>query len=573
MIPVLWVVLTLAAAVFRLTDLAAAPLGPSEAEQALPAYLAAQGTRDVAWQGAPLLLHLNTLLFALFGGRDELARLAPALAGLGLVLTPLLFQRYLGPWGALGMGLLLAFSPLHLFFSRTLDGTTFAALGTMLLVGSIARYLDTWQPSLIILGGAALGMALTAGAGTWGLLLGPALALAAGLWIWRDQVEWIWTMVRPLLGRGLAAASLTALALGTGLGLNPAGLSGIGEAFLGWLRRFGLPPETTPPSPFFLLLAYEPLILLAGLAGLVFAARRRHGLGLLWAFWAVTSALQLSFMPGRKGPDLLWLLLPLAGLGGLAIETLARSLEAHGRWQNEGLHLPISLILWAHCGLTLARYARLGNPADRLLSLLTLLLQLLLTAAFGFAVSAPEPEEEPAQATQRGLATAIRAGGLSLGLALLALTISTGWRLSHIRPADPRERIIQETTAVEVRTLVEVVKQISVQNTGIETGLPILFLGQPDPALAWALRHFEQQTVGRLEPGDSPPLVVASAEEIPPPGYFGEIFALKRAWSPGWGGPETVRWWLYRETSTLPVVTEQVTLWVREDLGTTNNTQ
>ncbi|HIE38580.1 MAG TPA: hypothetical protein EYP77_05860 [Anaerolineae bacterium] len=570
----LWVALAFVAAVPRLTDLAAAPLSGAEAVQALAAYRAAHATE--AWFAVearsvvPLLFHLNTFLFALFGGGDGLARLVPALAGVGLALTPLLLRRYLGLWGALGTGLLLALSPTALCFSRTLDGTVPAALGVMVLVSCAARFLDTWRSSLVTLGGLGLAVVLTAGPGGWGLLLGLLIALAGGLWVWRDQVPWVWPMVRPALGRGLAAAGLGMLALGTGLGLNPGGLAAVGEQPMAWLARFGPSTGQPGPSPFTLLLGYEPLVLLAGLVGLVLAVRRRHGMGLLWAFWAAVGGLQLALMPGRQPADLLWVLLPLAGLGGLAVEDLARSLQAHGRWLNEGLHMLVSLILWVHWGLALARYAHTGDPTDRFLVGLVVALQVLLTAAFGFAVAAPEPGEGPAQAAGRGLMAALRAGGLSLGLLLLAVTFSAGWGLSHRRPADPRELMVQGATAVEVRTLVEVVGQVGLLSTGVETGLSVTLLGEADPALAWALRRFDGRVLEgeALVPGEQPLLVIAPVRLPPPPGYFGERFPLRRAWTPRWGGQETARWWLYRETATPPVVTEQIVLWVREDLGT-----
>lgn len=585
----LWILLVLLAALLRLTDLDAAPLSSAEAVQALAAYRLAHPSASLSSPPSvppsPLLLHLNALLFALFHGGDSLARLVPALAGVGLVLTPLLLRRYLGAWGTLGMGLLLALSPTAVLFSRTLDGTIPAALGVMVLVGCAARYLDSMWFSWVAWGGIGLAVALTAGPGAWGLLLGLLLAVAGGLWIWREQVPWIWPMVRPALRRGAAVAGLGVLAIGTGLGLHPVALADAGQAVLAWLARFGPTGDGSPTSPLLLLVAYEPLLLLAGLAGLMLAVRRRHGMGLLWIFWAAVGAAQLALMPGREPADLVWLLLPLAGLGGLAVDELARSLLTQGRWLNEGLYLPVSLLLWTHSGLSLARYARLGGPKDLALAGLALLLQAFLTATFGFAVSAPGPGEDPSATVRRGMITALRAGAVSLGLVLLLVTWSIGWRLSHRLPADPRELLVESPTGVEVRVLVDVVGQTSMLNTGGEAALPVTFLGEADPAVAWALRRFEQEVeseglytrlLGGDDPNlypegvDRPPLIVAPADKPIPAGYFGEVFILRRAWSPLWGGHRTARWWLYRESVTPPVAVEQVTLWVRDDLATAN---
>ncbi|MFN3762340.1 MAG: hypothetical protein ACK4WK_03945, partial [Anaerolineae bacterium] len=206
----LWVFLLLLAAALRLVGLGAAPLTSAEAVQALAAYQTAHGggIPPEAQTISPLLFHANVLLFALFGGGDGLARLVPALCGVGLVLTPLLLRRYLGPWGALGSGLMLALSPTLLALSRTLDGAVPAALGVMLLVGAVARYLDSWRSAWIPLGGVGLALALTAGPDAWGLLLGLALALALGLWVWREQLPWVWPMLRPALGRAPVAFAL-----------------------------------------------------------------------------------------------------------------------------------------------------------------------------------------------------------------------------------------------------------------------------------------------------------------------------------------------------------------------------
>jgi hypothetical protein len=568
----LWIALLTVAAALRLTHLAAAPLSPVEAARALAAYSAGRGLPlAVGTQpGAPLLLHVNTLLFTLFDGGDGVARLLPALAGVGLVLTPLLLRGYLGRWGALGTGLMLALSPTALLFSRSLDGTVPAALGVMLLLGCAARFLDTQRHVLATLGGLGLAWALAAGPGVWGLLLGLVIALGAGLWVWWEQVPWVWPLLRPALGRGLVGLGAGLLVVGTGLGCNPAGLAGAGEQLLAWLARFGAPTGAPSPSPAILLLAYEPLILVAGLAGLVLALGRRHGMGLLLAFWAVVGGLQLALMPGREPADLLWVLLPLAGLGGLAVEELAEGLAARGRWLNEGLHLAVSLILWVHCALALARYARFGTHVDLFLAALTVVLQILLTAVFGFAVSVPEPGEGAAKSAGRGAAVALRAGGLSLAIVLVALTFSTGWGLTHLRPADPAELLAQGAAAPEIRTLAEVVAQVSLRSTGAETGLPVTLLGDADPALLWALRRFDLHLAGSVQPvrAELPPLVVTTSPEAPPADYHGTVFARQRAWAFPRSGQDVARWWLYRQADASSIAVDKVALWVREDLAT-----
>ncbi len=249
------------------------------------------------------------------------------------------------------------------------------------------------------------------------------------------------------------------------------------------------------------------------------------------------------------------------------MDQLARSIQRHGRWLNEGLYLPVSLVLWAYCGLALARYARRGNGADLALAVLVVLLQAFLTVTFGFVLSTPGPEEEPAEATRRGTATALRAAALSVGVILLATTLSIGWGAAHLRPTDPREALLDRPAAEEVRLLREVAEHVSILNAGSTTGLPIGILGEPDPAVVWVLRGFDLQVVDRADAVEGLPLVVAPAEQPISAGYFGEAFPLQRTWSPTWGGRWTARWWLYRETESSPTTARWIALWVREDLA------
>jgi len=595
----LWLLLLLLAAVLRLAGLGTAPLSSAEAVQALAAYGAAHGggIPPEARTISPLLFHVNVLLFTLFHGGDGLARLFPALCGVGLTLTPLLLRRYLGRWGALGSSLMLTLSPTLLALSRTLDGSIPAALGVMLLVGAVARFLDSWRSAWIPLGGFGLALALTAGPAAWGLLLGLVLALAAGLWVWREQVPWVWPMVWPALGRGLAAFALGLFVFGMGLGLHPAGLAATGEQFLRWLS-----PETVSVgdgiNP---VLLSEPLLLLAGLAGAALAVARRHGMGLLWLFWAgvgVGAGLAPALLGQPQGQPqgqlqglplhapVLWLV-PLAGLGGLAMEGLARATRAGGagvqpdpvgaglapapdraRGAYGWVYGALSLTLWIHSGLTLARYSRYGQPADLLLAGIGLTLQVLLILLFGMALSVPEEEETPEEAARRALLSALFLAARVLGVVLLAVTFATSWRVARVCPGEPScaPGVVPAPTAPDLRLLAKEVERVrSAVRSKAECRL---WLADPDPAVAWALRDLDFQTVPaeNLRGEDTPALIVAPAGMSVPPGYYGTAFTLRRAWIPPQSPSQWVRWGLYRDPPSPPPPADQVVLWVREDL-------
>ncbi|MCS7283846.1 MAG: hypothetical protein RMK65_01535 [Anaerolineae bacterium] len=583
----LWLILLLLAATLRLADLGAAPLTSAEAVGALAAYRAAHGggIPPEAREIPPLLFHAHVLLFALFHGSDGLARMVSALCGVGLTLTPLLLRRYLGPWGAAGSGLLLALSPTLLALSRTIDGAIPAALGVMLLVGAVARYLDSWRSAWISLGGVGLALALTAGPTAWGLLLGLALALAAGLWVWREQAVWIWPMIRPALGRALTAFALGLFAFGTGLGLHPAGLAATGEQFVRWLF-----PEAGHTLNFVLQVLSEPLILLTGVAGAALALSRRHGMGLLWLFWAAVGIVEALLIPAPASP-VLWLV-PLAGLGGLAVEELARALQKSARGAPGWVYGALSLVLWIHSGLVLARYSRYAQPADLFLLGISLALQVLLILLFSIALAVPEGDEPPEEATRRALLFVLYRSGLVVGIVLLAVTFAAGWRVARVCPGEPTcaPGAVPAPVARDLRWLVAEAERILTQTPARGEEGCRLRLVDSNPAVVWALRDLRSRfcpteslsenrptqaksPVGtsHSEPnafasGERPALIVAPAGIPVPEGYYGTPFTLRRAWTLPRTSYEWTRWWLYRTPlSPLPPA-EQVVLWVREDL-------
>ena len=131
----LWGLLLLAALGLRLLRLDAAPLSTIEARDALAAWRFATGGGAPTTTGySPALFSGQWFIFLIFGASDLAARLLPALAGGGLVLTPVLLRQHLGRLGALAAGTLLALSPTALTLSRSASGDVLVALGALLCV-------------------------------------------------------------------------------------------------------------------------------------------------------------------------------------------------------------------------------------------------------------------------------------------------------------------------------------------------------------------------------------------------------------------------------------------------------
>ena len=131
-----WLVIGVAAAAIRLMGLTVRAFDPAEAQQAV----AALGAAGLPGPGiSPLLLSLQRISFGLLQSSEGLARFWPALAGVALVLLAYELRGEIGRVGALGAAILLAISPLLVFWSRSATGESFTVLAAMVLIVALSR--------------------------------------------------------------------------------------------------------------------------------------------------------------------------------------------------------------------------------------------------------------------------------------------------------------------------------------------------------------------------------------------------------------------------------------------------
>ncbi len=109
----------------------------------------------------PFLYHLTALVYFLFGVSDFTARLLTVFLGLGLVLSPLLARRYLGPVGTWVTGAILVMSPTVMYYTRYIRHDIHVELFIVLLFVSLFRFLDTRKGAWIVAGGVAAAGAIT----------------------------------------------------------------------------------------------------------------------------------------------------------------------------------------------------------------------------------------------------------------------------------------------------------------------------------------------------------------------------------------------------------------------------
>ncbi len=569
---VLYLAILALAAFVRLYRLGLAPLSIDEALQAV-----------AAWRGAlppsgtsPVLYAINSILFALMGTSEGLARLGSAIFGTALVGVPALLRHRLGRLGALGAALVLALSPTAIMASRALSGEIVAAAAGFGLLALGERYMQTGERKWIYALAAVLALALISGSGIYTLIL--IFGIAGVAWqVTRRAPANLFSALSDWKNIGIIVLA-GIIGVSTLLLYKPANLSTVGELFSTWLLGFGTTQGTSPTTwqlPFQILIFYEGLALLVGLGGLTLAASREDGFGLFLGFWALATVLITSLRPGRTPYDLVLAIVPLACLVGNVVESLAQSLSAKRAGPLDLAAGAAWLITTVFGLLTLANYAlnptmqQAVGPAEKPWLMLPLtLVGLLLALALNMIVLL-------IMFTLVDIERPVRNYVLVLLIIMAASTWASGWGAAQVRPDDPRELLAgTHPTSLSLRLMLETLETISAEQTGDPYAMPLVAIAR-SPAeaslLAWSLRQFPQASiVSTLDPLSAPYVVVTPLDATPELAsqYTGQDFALYTTWT--WQRhslADSLRWVFYRWSPEAPQAGERLVVWVRQELA------
>ncbi|MFQ5942186.1 MAG: hypothetical protein ACE5JF_01405 [Anaerolineales bacterium] len=538
---VLYALVVLLAVWLRFARLDLHPLTNHEAEHALAASTS-EFASDSPAHGA-----LTSLVFAVGGESESTARLIPALAGIGLILTPVLLRRQIGRGPAFLGTLLLTLSPVLWAASRTADGTSLAALGIttaiFLLIGGHLEWSAAFLGLAVVSGPVALTGLISIGAGAGVFTLLRRRSTATLDYPIRTDHPWI---------KGLGIVVLVALVVASGIGFFPDSLQsifdGLGSWVGGWFQSSGIAAVTLTV----MLLIYEPLVFAAGGAGLFSRFRRGSSVLPFMASWTVGAVLILFIYRGRQAADIIWTVIPLTILASSVISYLLDRV-----FQPESI--------WIAVGFTGAVVALLAFA--------------YLQVRAG--VSGPETLQ-----SLLGIPTHFAAAGMGVGLAVLALillaigwsrqiafpiaaaaliltglviTISVGAALNFGEPT-ARELYRPQASTRGLTALRDMLRTLSRAETGRPDALPIEVRDRPSPALAWTLREYP-----KFEgPVDAPVVITREGGELPGE-YLGQSMTIGETWGwIGWLPPDFLRWQIIREAPILP---DRWVLLVRKDVA------
>jgi len=556
----------------RLSQLGALPLDDAEATEAL---WAAEGTPEdsVFWpeeDGSGSSAAYQTATWAILqsvGGKEASARLFPAVMGALIVLPPWLLRRRLGLPGALTTSFLLAISPTLVATARTAGGTSAGTVAVALGVAALILALDEEWSSRHAMALLAAGVAL-------GLASGPAFYLglaglmpAVGLMLVTSPRLWSageWARIRAKLPGVIGIGLLGAIVVAVAAGLLPRGLAALAEGLRVWLLGWIGPGDMHSLTPTIILLAYEPMLVVFGILGIVVAIRTRNSLAVGAAWWTGLALLIAVVYPARSGAAVAWCTIPLAFLAG---SSLAGEAE---RWrqlpspsQAFGVAALASLLL-VYAGIQLSAYASgigpaaspLAPEARLVVAAGAVIVGLLAIVLIGLGWSW----------------TVARSGVAAAGaLLLLLLSLSSGWRLNFFRHRlGAGELWTVSTPTYGIPRIASTLVSLSTTARGVADDLPLALDAKTPPAsLVWALRAFPRFTTNDSVVAESPPVILMRQTGLEPQlrdDYLGQSVAIAETWEfPGPLPAGALQWWWRRR---LPAVEDSWLLMVRADIAT-----
>jgi hypothetical protein len=273
----------------------------------------------------------------------------------------------------------------------------------------------------------------------------------------------------------------------------------------------------------------------------VWFVRRKRRFGVLLGLWIGLGFFLLVAFPPQVPAGAMWIILPLALLGGVTVEAVMSGWRSIRGWRAEWVYGFITGALWVYLYLRFSSYGLKGDPLDLVVGIIASVSPLLLLAlaALVFALISGDDRVVAAEII-RGARSALRGVIVSTGIVLLAATFSVGWGVMQVRPADPRELLVYEPTAPDVRDLVQALRDLSWRETGLPTTLEFTYEAQPDSVLTWYLRDFTAarrvDSLQGLEVGEQGTVIVTLDREWVPGlregvDLVGQDFVLRRSWN------------------------------------------
>jgi uncharacterized protein (TIGR03663 family) len=510
---------TAAALVLRLVDLAGRPLHHDESEHAWFSWQIVTGHGyhyDPIFHG-PVQFYLMTVMYVLFGVSDWVVRLAPALAGTLITALPFFLRRQLGTPAALLAAVVLCVSPSYLYFSRFAREDIYAACVTMALLVVVFRFLSgpSYWHPSLMLGLLAISFA-TKETTYITIFVAGTFFIPVVLW-------------QMAYARGAGRSVLDGTILRT--------IRSVGKAAWLWGVAIFLILYTLLFSTFFT----NPRGLREGLVGSIHYWLSQQPVnrgGEPWFYYLV-------LIPGYEWPVIL--------LGLLGVATVFRKPTLLG-----------AFLVWMFA-LSFAVYSWASERMPWLI--LPPLLPLVLLAGVG------------GQTLWRNRRRLIAKAGIAVALLGAAYSLESAVFVAYVRPADPREMLVQVQTATDVPKIRDEIMALEKQEkakTGQPLSVEVDSWGGTGWPWSWYLRDvpvgYPDMSLVSFNPSAQVVLVADPNHATMAPklgDYVGRRFTLRVWWVPDWAGASAgdwARWFLWRKPWS-PTATMDEWIYIRKDVA------
>ena len=615
-----YITLAIIAVLFRVADLDTVPLSQVEAQQALHAWHtvspSAPGTFIVS--DSPLTYWMQLISFSTLGGSEFAARLGSVIAGVLLVLSPMLFRERIGKTRAFVWSVLLALLTVPVASSRYADGTIWMMLFTVLAIWMVWRYWYSLKLSdaMWATGFVTLMVLLSSPAGIPLLVI---LLVSGWLAVWRTALsaperldlpgdDILQTALRRLVEFPYLKVAVVPLfvviAVSTGFMFHSAGLSTVSQ-----LINTALTGITQSASSdgvrlgFVALFTYEPLLIIFALGGTWLLWK--HGdityVDRFAVAWAVVGTVGLLLYAGATPSDAMWVIVPLTLLASYGITEMMVNRLVIVLWMDnsDSDDLYSTRYWWVKWIMSIGFLLLLFIVSVHFLEAARGLMMLPPQVGFGDAISQLfQVQFNEFRYAMLWFVLAIIVGvvgfllvasfwgndttlqGLGLGFVLFLLISGAGgaWNVSVKNADNPAEIWQQGATAKDAYLLRQTLFEIADRDS---RGFPLLDVSvvtdaagviENDGLVAWLLRDFPNATfVNSLSAVEGDQIILMAQTSVNEPelggDYVGQSFVLQRNWSfSHLNLTDMLAWWSQRRFRTEQQVEKISILWLRQDV-------
>jgi uncharacterized protein (TIGR03663 family) len=305
----------------------------------------------------PSLYYFGLASEMLFGLTDEALRLVPVICGLIAVALIFPLRRFIGPVATLTAAALLAVSPGAVYMSRYFIHESLLVCFSLALFVSALLYLDSRRPRFLVAAAAATALIFTTKeTGVIGVAVFAIAAVVARFYVrWRhpstspglsrrasrrrsllvEGVEY-----RPVdesrlridpeqvVGASVIFVAIYVLLFSSFFSNFPQGIVDSLATFTIWTQT-GQATQVQPIQTYlvWMLRAEAPILILGTIGGVIAAVRGRDPLWVVVGLWALGITAVYSIIQYKTPWIALNMLIPLALLAGLTIDTIARSVR------------------------------------------------------------------------------------------------------------------------------------------------------------------------------------------------------------------------------------------------------